>query len=72
MRIEVRQEVVEAKSVYSVTIGGRKALSVTNSKPSAFENVKVFASSGWYTSQPPGSAFIKNLLIQHKNYGKPD
>ena len=68
--IEVRQEVVEAKSVYSVTIGGRKVLSVTNSKPSAFENVKVFASSGWYTSQPPGSAFIKNLLIQHKNYGK--
>ena len=72
MRIEVRQEVVEAKSVYSVTIGGRKVLSVTNSKPSAFENVKVFASSGWYNSQPPGGAFIKNLVIQHKNYGKPD
>ena len=69
-RIEVRQEVVEAKSIYSITIGGRKVLSVTNSKPSAFENVKVYASSNWYTSQPPGIAFIKNLVIQHKNYGK--
>ena len=30
--IEVRQEVVEAKSVYSVTIGGRKVLSVTKTR----------------------------------------
>ena len=52
--------------VYFITIGGKKVFSTHNSKPAAFENVKVFASSGWYR---PVDGFIKNLLIENKNDG---
>ena len=41
--------------------------SYTNSKPSEFENVKVYAASNWFT---PVSGSIKNLLIQNKNDGE--
>ena len=66
-KIEVGQQLVGSKMVYSITIGGRKVFSVTNSKPSEFENVKVYASSDWYS---PLSGSIKNLLIQNKNDGE--
>ena len=66
-KIEVGQQFVESKMVYSITIGGRKVFSVTNSKPSEFEKVKVYASSNWFS---PLSGSIKNLLIQNKNGGK--
>ena len=65
--IEIGQESDGSKVVYSITIGGRKVFSTTNSKPSAFENVKVYASSNWYS---PVSGFIKNLLIENKNDGE--
>ena len=65
-KIEVGQQFVASKMVYSITIGGRKVFSVTNSKPSEFENVKVFASSSWYS---PVNGFIKNLVIENKNRG---
>ena len=65
--IEVGQELVGSKTVYTITIGGKKVFSTTNSKPAAFENVKVYASSGWYS---PVSGFIRNLLIENKNDGR--
>ena len=65
--IEIGQEFDGSKVVYSITIGGKKVFSTTNSKPSAFENVKVYASSNWYS---PVSGFIKNLLIENKNDGE--
>ena len=65
--IEIGQEFDGSKVVYSITIGGKKVFSTTNSKPSAFENVKVYASSNWYSSV---SGFIKNLLIENKNDGE--
>ena len=65
--IEIGQESVGSKVVYSITIDGKKVFSTTNSKPSAFENVKVYASSSWYL---PVSGFIKNLLIENRNYGE--
>ena len=58
---------VKSKIVYSVAIGGEKVFSYTNSRPSEFEDVKVYAASNWYT---PVSGSIKNLLIQNKNDGK--
>ena len=36
-------------------------------EPAEFENVKVYACSEWYN---PLNGSIRNLLIQHKNYGK--
>ena len=65
--IEVGQELVGTKMVYSIFIGGREVFSIQNSKASAFQNVKVLASSNWYT---PVSGFIRNLLIQNKNDGE--
>ena len=65
--VEVKQEVEGTKTIYSITIGGKKVISVTNSKPTTFQNVKVFASSEWYT---PLDGFMKNLLIQQKSNGK--
>ena len=67
--IEVGQKFDGTKVVYFITIGGRKVFSTTNTKPSAFENVKVFASSNWYR---PVTGFIKNLLIENKNDGEPN
>ena len=65
--VEVGQEMVKSKIVYYVAIGGKKVFSYTNSRPSEFEDVKVYAASNWYT---PVSGSIKNLLIQNKNDGK--
>merc|ERR1711962_1350531 len=62
--VEVGQEMVKSKIVYYVAIGGKKVFSYTNSRPSEFEDVKVYAASNWYT---PASGSIKNLLIQNKN-----
>ena len=53
--------------IYYVNIGGKNLLSVKNSRPSEFKNVKVFASSSWYS---PVNGFIKNLLIENKNEGR--
>ena len=67
VNIEVGQQLEGSKSIYYISIGGKKVFSTRNSKPSEFENVKVFASSSWYS---PVSGFIKNLLIQNKNDGR--
>ena len=65
--INVAQELVGSRTVYSITIGGKKVFAVTNSKPAHFENVRVYASSDWYS---PVNGSIRNLLIQNKNYGE--
>ena len=67
INIEVGQQLEGSKMIYSIFIGGKKVFSTTNSKPAEFENVQVFASSGWYS---PVSGFIKNLRIQNKNDGR--
>ena len=67
IKIEVGQELVASKMIYSISINGNKVFSTTNSKPSAFENVKVFASSPWYT---PTDGVIKNLVIENIGDGE--
>ena len=67
INIEVGQQLEGSKMIYSISIGGKIVFSTTNSKPAEFENVQVFASSGWYS---PVSGFIKNLRIQNKNDGR--
>ena len=67
INIEIGQELVGTKMIYSIIINGKKVFLVTNSKPTEFENVKGFASSNWYS---PISGAIKNLLIQNKNAGE--
>ena len=65
--IEVGQELVASKTFYYISIGGRKTIFTKNSKPTEFKNVKLFASSNWYS---PANGFMKNLLIQNKNDGR--
>ena len=67
INIEVGQQLEGSKTIFYVSIGGDKVFSTKNTKPSEFENVKVFASSRWYK---PVNGFIKNLLIQNKNDDK--
>ena len=67
INIEVGQEMVGKDVVYYISIGGKKLLSVKNSRASEFEIVQVFASSSWYS---PVDGFIKNLLIENKNDGR--
>ena len=67
INIEVGQEETAGDMIYYVNIGGKNMLSVKNSRPSEFKNVKVFASSSWYS---PINGFIKNLLIENKNGGR--
>ena len=64
--IKVSQEMVANAMIYSITIGGKKVFSTTNSSPSDFENVQVFASSSWYS---PVNGFIKKLVIENKSEG---
>ena len=62
-RIGVSQVLVEAKHVFSVTIGDKKVFSKTNSKPVELDNVEVYSGSPWYTSQ---EGFLQNLKIDIK------
>ena len=64
--IKVSQEMVANAMIYSITIGGKKVFSTTNSSPSDFENVQVFASSSWFS---PVNGFIKKLVIENKSEG---
>ena len=74
VNIEIGQEKVPTRRVsqgyvmkFSITVDGTRKRYVTNSKPSDFENVKVYASSPWYD---PVSGAIKNLLIETKLDGR--
>ena len=67
VNIEVVQQLEANDMIYSIHIKGDRVFSTRNSNPLAFENVKIFASSSWYS---PVSGFIKNLLIQNKNDGR--
>ena len=64
--VEVGQELVGSNVVYFIDIGGRRVFNTTNSMPSEFENVQVYASSSWYN---PVNGTIRNLLIQKKENG---
>ena len=68
VQIVVEQKLVGSEIVFSISIGGegRKTLSVKNSSPSEFENVKVYSSSPWYT---PANGNITSLLIATKQKG---
>ena len=56
-----------SEMIYSISINNKEVLSVKNSKPPQFENVKVFAGSPWYT---PVDGYIRNLLIEQKGKGR--
>ena len=66
-KIQVGQEKVGSKMIYSISIDGTQRFSVENTHPAELENVKVFASSPWYS---PGNGFIKNLRIENNLDGK--
>ena len=66
INIMITQQIEASKMTYSITIGGKKLITTTNTQPSRFENVKVYISSGWYS---PVSGSIKNLLIENRNNG---
>ena len=66
VKIEVGQKLVAFQMIYSISINGEKALSVKNSAPSEFKNVKVFSSSPWYN---PVNGYIRNLVIENKGKG---
>ena len=61
--LEISQERVGGKFVFKIVIGGEEILSVENTQPEVFQDVKVYASDPWYEPQP-GS--MKALLIQTK------
>ena len=67
VKIEVGQEQVGSKMIYSISIDGTQRFSVENTHPAEFENVKVFASSDWYN---PLEGRIRNLRIQNNLDGK--
>ena len=67
VNIMITQQIEASKMTYSITIGGKKLFTVTNTQPSKFDNVKVYMSSTWYSSLD-GS--IKNLQIENRNNGK--
>ena len=66
INIEVGQELDLSRMIYYIIIGGTKVFTITNTKPSEFKDVKVFTSSGWYSSL---TGSIRNLLIQNKDNG---
>ena len=61
--IEVGQSLVGSKYYYTITIGGKSYLKITNSKPVELSNVKVFAGSPWYTAR---KGFLRNLEVEIK------
>ena len=62
--IEIGQELELSKVVYYIMIGGKRLLSVENSKPSEFENVKVYSTSPWYSAV---GGYIRNLVVENKD-----
>ena len=64
--IEIGQELSFelSKIVYYIMIGGKRLLSVENSKPSEFENVKVYSTSPWYSAV---GGYIRNLVVENKD-----
>ena len=61
--IEVGQSLVGSKYSYTITIGGKNYLKITNTKPVELSNVKVYAGSPWYTAR---KGMIRNLEIEIK------
>ena len=61
--LEISQEQVGGEFVYKIVIGGKEILSVENTQPEVFEDVKVYASDPWHNAQPGA---MKALLIQTK------
>ena len=67
VKIEVSQEKVGSKMIYSISIAGTQGFSIENTHPAEFENVKVLASSSWYV---PLEGRIRNLRIENNDDGK--
>ena len=61
-KIRVSQELLDNKFKYRVVIDGVEKV-VENKNAVAFQNVKVFASNRWHTTQP---GFVKDLSIKIK------
>ena len=59
--IEVSQSLVGVKYMYSISIAGKNVFNIENKKPVELSNVKVYASSPWYTAR---KGFIRNLEIK--------
>ena len=64
LKIEVGQEKVGSKMIYSFSINGTQRFSIENTQPAEFENVKVFASSEWFN---PLGGSIRNLRIENND-----
>ena len=67
LKIEVGQEKVRSKMIYSISIDGTQRFSIENTHPAEFKNVKVFASSEWFN---PLGGSIRNLRIENNDDGE--
>ena len=61
IKIRVGQSVVDRKHVYMIVVDGKKVYSTTNTRPSDFENVKLYAADPWYK---PLKGKIRNICIK--------
>merc|ERR1719150_89781 len=64
-KIRISQAIENRKTKVKIFINDEEMFSAVNSKPTSFENVKVYASGTWEPAQP-GS--IKNLSIKTKRH----
>ena len=60
-RIEISQSLQSSSYIYNVIIGTTQLLTIENEKPVDLSDVKVYASSPWYTAQ---KGFIRNLRVE--------
>ena len=63
-KIEVSQVLMEAKHVFSISIGEKEVFTKTNSKPVELTDVKIYSGSPWHTNQ---KGFIRKLKIENEN-----
>ena len=61
--IQVVQEIVDEKFIYSIKVVDKKVFSVENTDPREFTEVKVYASNPWYAALP---GYIKDFTIEMK------
>ena len=66
-KIQISQELEDQTYKLKFFIDDENKLDVVNSKPSEFQNVKVYAADPWWTAQP-GS--VKSLAISVKEPAK--
>ena len=60
-KVNISQRSIGGKFLYRVFVGGKKVEEVENSRPKAFEDVKVYAGCPWFSAAP---GFIRNISVK--------